>query len=433
MRAFILKIVVQFVALCALVSGQTATEMKAAGEFERAARRAYEAKAFPDYLSSMEKANAARANHPRLIYNLASAYAMNGQDENALQTLERLARMGLGYAIEKDDDFKRLADHPKFKDLLKTFVVNRGHIGASERAFELKDTDLITEGVAHDVKTGTFYVSSVHQRKIISVRKDGSVRDFSSETDGLWGVFGIRVDPKRRQLWVTTMAAPAMKGFVESERGQSAIFRYDLDSRRLVKKYILPAGERHALGDLAFDDSGRIYATDSASPVVYTIDPKSDEISELVRSDIFVSLQGVAADPKGRWIYVADYSKGIFSIDPASKKITQLMATEDITLLGIDGLYLYGSGGDLIAIQNGVTPNRVVRFTLSGDRISRFKTLAAGHPDFMEPTLGVMSGDHFYYIANSQWPLVGEKGELDREKLKRPVVLKIDLKKAPVR
>ncbi len=430
MRASIVLYFVHSLLLGVVIIAQSPDEMKSAGEHERAARKAYEVKAFPEYLANIEKANRLRPNHPRLIYNLASAYAVNGRDGDALQALERLARMGLGFSIEKDEDFKSLLEFPKFKDLQKWFAANRGPIGNAERAFELNDPTLITEGVAYDKKTETFYVSSVHQRKIVAVRKDGIAVDFSKDADGLWGVFGLRVDPQRRHLLVTTMDAPAMRDFTEADRGRSAIFRYELETGRLLKKYFVPTGERHALGDLVLDSKGRVYATDSASPVIYTIDPKSDELTEFIRSDNFAALQGLTIDPGGRSLYVADYSKGIFRIDIESKQIVQLKPDLGITLLGIDGLYYYGAGGDLIAIQNGVNPNRVVYFSLSGDRIYRHKVIAAGHPDFLEPTLGVLNGADFYFIANSQWPLVSEKGELDRTRLKRPVILKVDLKKA---
>ena len=430
MRTSIVSYFVCFLIFGAAMFAQTPDEMKSAGEFERAARKAYESKSFSEYLANIEKANRLRPNHPRLTYNLASAYALNGRDGDALLTLEQLARMGLGFSVEKDEDFKSLRENPKFKDLQKWFVANRGPVGSSERAFELTDPTLITEGVGYDKKAGTFYVSSVHERKIVAVRKDGSASDFSKVTDGLWGVFGVRVDLQRRHLLVTTMAAPAMKDFTEAERGRSAVFRYELETGRLLKKYFAPDGERHALGDLTLDSTGRIYITDSASPVIYTIDPKSDEMTQFVRSDNFTALQGLTVDPSGRSLYVADYSKGIFRIDIASQGIVQLRPEVGITLLGIDGLYSYGAGGDLLAIQNGVNPNRVVYFSLSGDRIYRQKVIAAGHPDFLEPTLGVLDGADFYFIANSQWPLVSDKGELDLTRLKRPVVLKIDLKKA---
>jgi len=240
----------------------------------------------------------------------------------------------------------------------------------------------------------------------------------------------MRADLSRGWLWVCSSAFPQMRGFTEGDKGRSGVFKYDLRNGKLTKRYIIPdAG--HALGDLIIGRDGTIYATDSVSPVIYKIDPKRDAIEEFVRSDRFASLQGIAFGPRETHLYVADYAKGIFRVELETKKVVQMKQVEGLTLLGIDGLYWYGSG--LIAIQNGVDPNRVIRIGLGGierDRIDSVTTLEANHPDFLEPTLGVLLGDEFHYIANSQWPLVNEKAELATEKLRDPVVLKLDVKKA---
>jgi hypothetical protein len=61
-------------------------------------------------------------------------------------------------------------------------------------------------------------------------------------------------------------------------------------------------------------------------------------------------------------------------------------------------------------------------------RIERLETIEANNPLFDEPTLGVLVKDTFYLIANSQWGMIDEKGQLaPAEKLKEPVVLKIKL------
>jgi hypothetical protein len=52
------------------------------------------------------------------------------------------------------------------------------------------------------------------------------------------------------------------------------------------------------------------------------------------------------------------------------------------------------------------------------------RVLAMNHPDFDEPTLGVMVGRDFYFVANSQYRRVGADGTLDRAHLLKPVVLK---------
>lgn len=95
-----------------------------------------------------------------------------------------------------------------------------------------------------------------------------------------------------------------------------------------------------------------------------------------------------------------------------NKKVTHLPALAGATLLGIDGLYFYK--GKLIGVQNGVAPRRVVRIHLnkSLDRAERLEVIEANNPVFDEPTLGVIVNDTFYFIANSQWGLVDDKGQL---------------------
>ena len=142
-------------------------------------------------------------------------------------------------------------------------------------------------------------------------------------------------------------------------------------------------------------------------------------------SDRFASLQGITGGNRPNEIYVADYAKGFFRIDLATKAITQLKPDANVTLLGTDGLYFHT--GKLIAIQNGINPNRVAAFTLDGDRVTATTVLEANHADFLEPTLGYIDGNDLVYIANSQWPLVNEKAELQTEKLRNPLILKLNL------
>jgi len=418
-----------FVVLATSTFAQTAAEMAKARQAEQSAIKAYQAKNYVEFLAQMKLANAARPNHPRLIYNLASAYATAGESEPVYALLERLANMGLFFDIAKDADFGMFTGSGRFNAIEAKFAENKKAVNNSTRAFSLNDKTLISEGLAYNAKEQTFYVGSVHQRKIVAV-KNGVATDFSSPADGLWSVLGMRVDLARGWLWVCTAAFPQMRGFDLKEKGKSGIFKHDLRTGKLVKKYILPNGD-HALGDVLIGRDGAVFATDSNSPVIYKIDPKRDELEEFVRSDNFASLQGLAFSSGDKELYVADYSKGIFRVDMATKQVVQLKADENVTLLGIDGLYYYR--GRLIAIQNGITPNRVVSFKVSGDRIDEFKSLEANHADFMEPTLGTLIGDEFYYVANSQWPLVNEKAELNLDKLRQPVVLKLDAKKALVK
>ena len=86
-------------------------------------------------------------------------------------------------------------------------------------------------------------------------------------------------------------------------------------------------------------------------------------------------------------------------------------------------------GGErLIAIQNGIRPHRVVAFTLSDDggAVTASRVLAANLADFDEPTLGVVGGGDFCFVANSHWNRFDRENRLPDD-LSGPVILKLDL------
>jgi len=364
-----------------------------------------------------------------LFYNIAAISALQGKKNEALASLSRVADMGLALRPEKDADFDSIKDAAEFKAILKRFEDNRAPIVRSSSAYTIHEKGLITEGLAYDPAEDTFFVSSVHKRKLLSVTRSGDVKTLATEQDGLFSVLGMKVDPTRRYLWVTTTAFPQMINFKKEEDGTSAVFKFDLRSKKLVKKYVLPnTSKKHALGDLTIQSNGDVFTSDSLSPAVYVIRAQKDEIELFLEDPGFVSPQGLAFSNDERHLFMADYSTGLFDIDVKTKKVSHLAPLAGATLLGIDGLYFYK--GDLIGVQNGVTPQRIIRLALAKDfdRVERLEVLEANNPVFLEPTLGVLVKDDFFFIANSQWPLVDENGKLaPDDKLQDPVILKLKL------
>lgn len=397
--------------------------------YSEQATKAYEAKNYSAYLENMKMALKLRPDHPRLMYNLASAHALSGNRTEAVLLLTRVAEMGLIYAAGRDSDFDSIKESDEFKAVLRKFENNRTPVNRSDTAFTINQKGLITEGIAYDPTKETFYVSSVHQRKILSVGRDGAARDFATERDGLWSVLGMKVDAGRRHLWVTTAAIPQMMNYTEADSGRSALFKFELATGKLLKKYSLPGKpEKHLLGDLVINSRGDVFATDSLSPALYMIDHSKDELEVFMSGEPFVSAQGLDFSPDEKQLFVADYSRGILVIDLGTKKHFNLKPAPGSTLLGIDGLYFYRQS--LIATQNGTNPNRIIRLHLDRNlkAVERLEILEANNPLFDEPTLGVLVRDTFYYIANSQWGNVNNKGQLaPAEKLRDPLILKVKL------
>ena len=402
---------------------------KTARYYRQQAAAAYKAKDYAAAIENFKKAAELIPDHPTLHYNLACVYALAGKKQQALASLAKIAEMGVIMPIEKDGDLDSIKGTPEFKLILKRLEASKLPVVRSTTAFTIHEKGLITEGLAYDPVEETFFVSSVHKRRILKISKKGEVETFASEQDGLFSALGMSVDAKRRHLWVTSAAFPQMVNFKKDEQGLSAVFKFDLRSNKLLKKYVLSnETKKHALGDLVIQSNGDVFTTDSLSPAVYVIRAQKDEIELFLEDPGFGSPQGLAFSLGEQHLFMADYSTGLFDIDVKTKKVTHLAPLAGATMLGIDGLYFHKGG--LIAVQNGVNPQRVLRISLSKDlvRAERLEVLEANNPVFLEPTLGVLVRGTFYFIANSQWPLVDENGKLAaEERLRDPVVLKINL------
>jgi hypothetical protein len=440
-RAILMSIKVNVIALLVLgIAGMTSVlsapsddPPKTARYYRQQAAAAYKAKDYALAIDNLKKALELIPDHPTLFYNIAAISALQGKKSDAIAGLTKVAAMGLALHPEKDGDFDSIKDSAEFKTVLGKFESNKAPVINSTTAFTIHEKGLITEGLAYDSVSETFFVSSVHKRRILAVNKNFEARTFADEQAGLWSVLGMKVDAKRRLLWATTTAFPQMVNFNKDDENTSAVLKFDLTTGRLIKRYVLPNKPKgHGLGDLTIDTNGNVFTTDSLTPAVYVIHPEKDkekdEIELFLENDGFVSPQGLAFSGDERRLFMADYSTGLFDIDVRTKKVVHLPPLEGATLLGIDGLYFYR--GSLIGVQNGVAPWRLVRIALSDDfkRVERLQVVEANNPVFNEPTLGVIVKDSFYFIANSQWGLVDDKGQLGpADKLADPIILKMKL------
>jgi len=390
----------------------------------------YEAKDYTASLEHFEQALDLRPNHPGIMYNVAAMSALTGKSENATGILNKIADMNVRFPAEKDPDFAALRGSKAFARVIQRFDSLERPIGNPTVAFTLPEKDLVTESVAFDPKTNAFFVSSIHKRKIVARSSDGKTSDFVRPgQDGLWAVFAMKADMKRRSLYVSSSAMEEMTDFKMEEKGLAGIFQYDIDLGTLTRHYVLSNDKaQHVLGDLVVSTNGDIFATDSRYNAVYRFSPAKPAPEEFIAPGKFASLQGITFSDDEEWLFVADYSQGLFRIDMGTRTVDRIAHADTICTLGIDGLYFYQ--GWLVAIQNGVRPHRVVSLALNEkyDAITEATILAANHPRMEDPTLGTIVGDEFYFIANSQWGSFDGQGNiLPSDNLQEPTILKLKL------
>jgi sugar lactone lactonase YvrE len=345
---------------------------------------------------------------PQGIYFLAIARAGQGDRAGSVRALDRLADMGLHFDTREQAVLKGLRGAPGFAAVEQRFAANLKQVGSAEPAFELAGKDFLPEGIAHDPDSGDFFVSSVHLRKIVRVHR-GHAGTFADRGSGLDGVLGIRVDAARGVLWATSAALPQMQGYDPKDEGRTALFRFDLRDGTQPKMYRLPAGGGHQLNDLDVAPDGTVYVADSNGGI-YVLKPDAARLEPLTSPGALRSSQGLALSPDGHRLYVADYAGGLFVVDPRTRRLTRVGAPSDVCVYGIDGLSM--DGDDLVATQNGIQPQRIVRYLL-GDKglaIKAATVLDANDPRVPEPTLLTVANHVLYVVANSQWSRFDDQG-----------------------
>ncbi|HTD51702.1 MAG TPA: hypothetical protein VK780_01635 [Thermoanaerobaculia bacterium] len=382
------------------------------------------------FLTSYEELARRRPGEIFTLYNLARGQALNGQTEAALATLEQMLTLRVATNLDIDKDLESIRQTSGYKsvlDRMNAFRKERVSSGAT-RAFTIPEKGFIAEGVAYDAVTRAFFVASIRHRKIVRIDRSGKITDFvTAGRDGLRSALGMRVDPKRRTLWVASQAIPSMDGYQKDQPKAAAVFEYDVDSGRLRKEYVPEADSEPAgFDDLTVAPDGTVFVNDAASPRIRRISP-GGPLEVFLASDVMGGTQGLAVSADGKTLYASDY-RGLFAVNIASKRVTPIRVPPDLALTGIDGLVL--TGRSLIAIQNGIIPHRVIRLDLAPDgvTISKSRILEMNHPDFDEPTLGTVVDGVLYFSADSQGEkFLDEKKPISPEEMRDAVILKLPL------
>lgn len=285
------------------------------------------------------------------------------------------------------------------------------------------EKDLIPEGIAYDEKSKTIFLSSIHKNKILKITSEGFLDEFvPSGKDGLKQVLGMKVF--NGQLWACNNTAEH-----DTLNREANIHVYDIATKKLVKRITTKDGTPHLFNDLYITQSGDAYVTDSDGAGVFQIKNGSDKAEPFIKGGTIPYPNGITATADEKKIIVSTAGgQGIVSIDLTTKEIKSIRHARYL-LIGADGLYRYKN--KLIAVQNVTFPEGIVEMTLgeNNESITDIRHLAVGHPQFDTPTTGVIVGDEFYFIANSQLlQLMGNNGKIrNSEKLKETIILKIKL------
>lgn len=382
-------------------------------DFQAEARAAYARKDYAAAKAATSAALALRPDSPRYLHNLAALQALGGESAAALATLRRLAALGVAPPAERDPDFATLQGTPAFREVMQRLAANREPLGQADVVAELPGRAGLIEGIAFRESTGDVFLSDAHLRTVWRRDRSGKVTRFVEEDEDLLGVFGLALDETRRVLWAATMAVPEMSGYTREMKGQAAFAEISLVTGELRRVVDLPDDNReHGLGDLTVAPDGTVYATDSRAPIIWKLAPGAEEPEVVIEFPGFGSLQGIILQE--RTLIVSDYANGLFRLDLTTATVTPLATPPGTTLVGLDGLAT--APGGLVAIQNGVSPQRVLHVALTPerDRITAVTVLARAVPHLDDLALVTLVNGRPTVIAGAGWDL------FDPQKAKAP-------------
>ncbi|AIF49291.1 SMP-30/gluconolactonase/LRE family protein [Dyella japonica] len=264
---------------------------------------------------------------------------------------------------------------------------------------------------------GSFYVGSWRQGAVARIRPGADQPDVlvTPGANGLSNGQGVLVDARRGLLWICS----GTFGFTTVPTQPSALKSYDLATGAPRASYALP--DKGYCNDLAQDEQGNLYVTDSFQPRVFRW-RDGDAALEIWKQDpAFAAgpegfkLNGIAIDGKHVYVSTVTAASYLLRIDMKSDGSAGDVARIDMprTLKNADAIR--SAGPDRLVIfesnafgHNGPYGGEISLATLAGHRATSLVTLVAGLND---PSSGVIANGRVYYIESKYSLLFAHKGD----------------------
>jgi sugar lactone lactonase YvrE len=253
---------------------------------------------------------------------------------------------------------------------------------------------------------GVFYVGSWRQGAVARIRP-GETRPeilVPPGSNGLSNGQGMLVDSAHGLLWVCS----GTMGFTTVPTTPSALKSYDIESGAPRGSYALP--EAGYCNDLAQDERGRLYVTDSLHPRILRFEAGAGKLVIWKESPVFSTgdryfLNGIAIDAQQR-LYVSPVMAKPYllrlPIDAQGKPGDVTKVSAPRTLKNADAIRTL-SGDRLLIFEsnafghNGPYGGTVSVAQVTGDRLTRLSSVVAGLND---PSSGVVYGERIYFIES---------------------------------
>lgn len=219
------------------------------------------------------------------------------------------------------------------------------------------------EGITYAPSLDKFLVSSLTQGKVGTVDRTGVYTNLIDNDSQLIAAVGMKV--RNGQLYVCNGdLGVSEKSTTTSAMKTAGLFVYDLSTNQNVRRVdlasLLPSSNHYA-NDIAFDDRGNAFVTDSFAPVIYRVPADVNQpAAVLVRNDSLFSgqnfnLNGIVYHP-GNFLIVGKANEGkLFKVDLANNNLVTPIT--GVNLPNCDGMLLYNN--ELYVVHERTKMSRV--------------------------------------------------------------------------
>lgn len=212
------------------------------------------------------------------------------------------------------------------------------------------------EGIAYDSAAKTYYVSSARLATIGKVTPEGAYSVFHADST-LKSTYGMKIHPDGKRLFVCVSDANYSK-FTSPDTRKKLIrlLSFDVASGKKVGDVDLSSlvpGE-HFGNDLAFDDAGNAYVTDSYAHVIYKVDA-GGKATVFAKDKMFetkgIGLNGIVYHPAGFLLVDNTNTGALYKVDIKDPtKVSKVKLNQ--FFLGSDGL-IWKDPETLVMVVNG--------------------------------------------------------------------------------
>lgn len=378
---------------------------------QQMAIEAYQDQDYMRFVQANIKLREQRPYEPQYMVGMVIGAALIGKPQTAYNYMHVMQQQGLSYDFNSTEDTVSIRT-PQVYGYLNDLLIKQGQpMGEGSVAFTLPESALRPEAIAWDEARGRFLVGTVDTGVVLAVTPDGKAEEIlkAGKDNGLMAINGIAVDQARKKLWIATAGLPGFAALAPADLGRGALLEFHLETLEPLGRFDIPAdGVPHVPGSVVVTPSGDVYLIDRAVPVLYR-KPVGQPLAAFLGNPGLVGLRDLAISADGSKLYVADAAMGVMVVDVVNGKASMLTGPETLNLTGISGI-MY-SEGKLLVLQNGITPQRLMRLDLdpTGMAVAKVTPLAIALEPFNAPAFGVVQGGEAYYFASSNLSDAGVK------------------------